>query len=141
MLSINNHIRIPPDEYSITFARSGGPGGQNVNKVNSKAVLRWGISGSRSLPVDVLARFMDKYGSRLTSDGELILTSQRYRDQGRNIEDCVDKLRHMILSVLTPPVRRRPTKPTRSSVKKREQAKREHSKKKEQRRNAGQFEN
>jgi ribosome-associated protein len=140
MLSINNDIQILSDEYAITFARSGGPGGQNVNKVNSKAVLRWTVYGSRSLPYDVLARFIDKYRNRLTSDGELILTSQRYRDQGRNVDDCVVKLREMILTVLSPPVKRRPTKPTRSSVKRREEAKRQQSRKKEQRRSAGQFE-
>lgn len=134
MLRINNRICIQPDEYEITFARSGGPGGQNVNKVNSKAMLRWAVSSSRSLPNDVHGRFMEKYGTRLTSEGELIVTSQRYRDQGRNVEDCFDKLRNMIVAVLTPPVPRRPTKPSRASVKRREQAKRHQSKKKEQRR-------
>jgi ribosome-associated protein len=83
MLEINDRIQIPAGELTFTFVRAGGPGGQNVNKVASKAVLRWGAAGSPSLPADVRARLLAQQKSRITSEGDLILTSQRYRDQSR----------------------------------------------------------
>jgi ribosome-associated protein len=112
MLSINSSISIPLQELEFTFARSGGPGGQNVNKVNSKAVLRWAVVNSASLPEGVRSRFLAKYANRLTTDGELILSSQKYRDQSRNIDDCLVKLQKMIALVVGRPKLRRPTKPT-----------------------------
>ena len=80
MLVVNSQVQIPLAEFEITFAHSGGPGGQNVNKVNSKAVLRWGVRNSLSLPEAVRQRFLQRYASRLTADGELLVTSQRFRD-------------------------------------------------------------
>ena len=100
MLSVSSRITIPDAEIDLTFVRSSGPGGQNVNKVSSKAVLRWHFATSAALPADVRARFVTRYGKRLTTEGDLLLTSQRYRDQGRNVDDVHDKLREMILSVL-----------------------------------------
>jgi ribosome-associated protein len=134
MLVVNRQLQIPLAEFEITFARSGGPGGQNVNKVNSKAVLRWGVRSSTSLPDDVRQRFMQRYSARLTNEGELLLTSQRYRDAPRNAQDCLDKLRAMLLAVATPPKRRRATRPTRGSVERRLQAKRRQSSVKQRRR-------
>lgn len=127
MLLVNRQLQIPLAEFEITFARSGGPGGQNVNKVNSKAVLRWGVRSSASLPEDVRQRFLQKYAARLTNEGELLVTSQRYRDAPRNVQDCLDKLRAMLLAVANPPKRRRATRPTRGSVERRLQAKRRQS--------------
>ena len=92
--------------------RSSGPGGQNVNKVNSKAVLRWNVAASPSLPADVRERFLAIHRSRLTGEGELIVTSQRYRDQGRNVADALEKLRAMLDRGRRRPKTRRPTKPS-----------------------------
>lgn len=125
------------DEFEFTYVRSSGPGGQNVNKVNSKAVLRWPLAENLSLPVDVRHRFQAKYANRLTTSGDLLLTSQRFRDQERNSADCLEKLREMILSVAVKPKARRPTKPTRASKKRRQEAKQAHSQKKQQRRTPG----
>jgi len=83
MLEISDQIRIPFNEFQWSFVRSGGPGGQNVNKVASKAVLRWDALRSPSLPEDVKARLLVQQKHRLTKLGELVLTSQRYRDQER----------------------------------------------------------
>jgi ribosome-associated protein len=134
MLTITPAIQIPDNEFQFTFARSSGPGGQNVNKVSSKAVLRWSPAASPSLPEDVRSRFLSRYASRLTTEGDLILTSQRSRDQKRNVDDCLVRLREMLLAVTRKPVQRRPTKPTRGSHQRRLEAKRIQSGKKRNRR-------
>ena len=118
VLEVTPQIRIPLGELVFTFARSSGPGGQNVNKVNSKATLHWPIS-SASLPDDVRARFVAAFGGQINKQGELVLQSQRFRDQERNIEDCVEKLRGMLQRVATPPKRRKKTRPSRASKQRR----------------------
>ncbi len=119
MLVVNEKIRIRLKELRFSFSRSSGAGGQNVNKLNTKATLRWEVARSQSLPEDVRARFLERYRRRITADGELMLTSQRFRDQGRNVADCLEKLRGMLAAVARPPRTRKATKPTRSSVERR----------------------
>src|SRR5215213_4130575 len=79
MLRINDRISIPLAEFRWDVSRSGGPGGQNVNKVNSKVLLRWAPATSPSLPEPVRARLLAALASRLTRDGELLVASQRSR--------------------------------------------------------------
>ncbi|MBY0358770.1 MAG: aminoacyl-tRNA hydrolase [Candidatus Obscuribacterales bacterium] len=134
MLTLNSHVQIPLTEFSFTFARSSGPGGQNVNKVNSKAILRWAVAISPSLPPGPRQRFLTKYASRITLDGELILSSQKYRDQSRNIDDCLEKLHEMLMSIISPPPVRRAVKISKAVKARRSEAKRENSQKKQQRR-------
>jgi ribosome-associated protein len=134
VLIVTSQIQIPDDEFEWSYARSSGPGGQNVNKVNSKAILRWSPLMSPSLPAEVRDRFATRYASRLTTEGELILTSQRSRDQNANVEDCLERLKEMILAVARKPATRRPTKPTRGSHKRRLEGKRMQSGKKRNRR-------
>ena len=122
-LKISAKIEIPDSEFDLHFARSSGPGGQNVNKVNSKAVMYWTIGESPAVPQDVKTRFIEKFGHRLTQDQIVIITSDKYRDQKRNVQDCLDKLKEMLLEVLVPPKKRRATKPSKSSVQKRLSAK------------------
>ena len=140
MLEVTPELRIPRDELRFSYVRSSGPGGQNVNKVASKAVLRWAVTTSPSLPEAVRQRFLARFGSRLTQEGELVLASQRYRDQGRNAEDCLEKVRAMLLEVARPPKRRRATRPTASSRAERLKTKREQSQKKQSRRRPKDFE-
>jgi ribosome-associated protein len=134
VLSVTPAVQIPLSEFEFTYARSSGPGGQNVNKVNSKATLRWNLIGSPSLPEAVRQRFLKRYGSRVTSEGELLITSQRYRDQPRNIEDCLEKLRELLALAAVPPTPRKKTKPTRGSKERRLRDKRVQTTRKEQRR-------
>jgi ribosome-associated protein len=137
MLIVSSNVRIPLEEFAFTFVRSSGPGGQNVNKVNTKAVLRWAINASPSLPEPVRQRFLAQFGTRVTNDGDLVLSSQRFRDQSQNQRDCLDKLREMLAAVAVAPKRRRKTKPTKGSVVRRRDEKRANSQKKQNRRTPG----
>jgi len=132
-LDVNRRIRIPLSEFEWTFARSGGPGGQNVNKVSSKAQLRWKLDEAESLPADVKQRFVQAYRRRITTDGEFLITSQRYRDQAKNVADCLEKLRELLLAVATAPTPRKKTKPSRGAKERRLKGKREHSQRKQMR--------
>lgn len=127
MLEITDRIRIPDEELSWTFVRSGGPGGQNVNKVASKAVLRWNLVASPSLPDDIKNRLQQQQRRRITVEGDLLLTSQRYRDQERNRLDCLEKLAEMVRAAAVVPKARRKTRPSRGSQERRLAAKKRRS--------------
>lgn len=110
-LVINDRIAIRRDELQFTFSRSPGPGGQNVNKVNSKATLRWRYADSPWLPDEVKQRFGKLFAKRINADGDLILSSSRFREQRRNIDDCLEKLKQLVAAAsVTPRVRKRPKK-------------------------------
>jgi len=115
MLEINPRLRVPETELQWSFVRSGGPGGQNVNKVASKAVLRWDLAGSASVPEDVKTRLRALARRYMTAAGELIVSSQRFRDQERNRQDCLDKLRDLLRRAANPPRPRKASRPTRAS--------------------------
>ncbi len=115
MLFVNDRIQIPDNEFQLAYARSGGPGGQNVNKVSSKAIMNWDVTRTTSLPEDVRERFVARYNRRITKEGLLQITSQRYRDQSRNVDDCRTKLMELILSVAVAPVKRKATKPSKGA--------------------------
>jgi ribosome-associated protein len=132
-LTVTPRLKIPLREFDFTFARSGGPGGQNVNKLNTKATLRWDILANTTMPEAVRNRFLTKYAAKITANGHLLITSQRFRVAGRNTADCLDKLRGMLISVAEPPKSRHPTKPTKSSVHRRLEHKRRLSTRKKQR--------
>ncbi len=134
MLVVNAKLKIPLREFRFQFARSGGPGGQNVNKLNTKAELRWHVTTSSSLPETIRQRLLAQQRRRVTSQGEMIVTSQRFRDAGRNVADCLEKLRAMIEAAAMEPKPRRPTKPTRASQRRRLQEKQRRSEKKQRRR-------
>ena len=127
MLEINERLRIPEEEFSWSFVRSGGPGGQNVNKVASKAVLRWNVVASPSVPDDIKARLQQQQRSRITSEGDLLFTSQRYRDQERNRLDCLEKLAGILRAASVVPKKRRKTKPSRGAKERRLAAKKRRS--------------
>jgi ribosome-associated protein len=134
-LDVAPNVRSPLSEIEFSYAKSGGPGGQNVNKLNTKAVLRWPIMSSTAMPQEVHLRFLEKYKNDVTVQGDLVLDSTRHRSALENTEDCLEKLRAMIVAVLKPPRPRRPTKPTKASQRRRLDAKKKQSEKKSGRRN------
>lgn len=134
MLLITPEIKIPYAEFELSYARSSGPGGQNVNKVNSKALLRWNVHESPSISLDIRARIMAKLASQITQDGEILVASDRFRDQIRNREDCFQKFKELIAWATSIPKKRKKTKPTYSSQNKAKNLKKRHSEKKNARR-------
>ena len=137
MFEITPTLAIPDDEFTWSFARSGGPGGQNVNKVASKAVLRWDVAANTTIPADVKNRLALQQKRYFTLDGGLIITSQLTRDQDRNRQDCLDKLRAIILQALIVPKARKKTRPSRGSKRRRVEEKRRRGTVKENRRRPG----
>lgn len=124
---------IPEHEYVFSFARSSGPGGQNVNKTNSKAILHWDLYHSHSLSAEAKERFRQSFSTRINSEGWVVVSSDQFRDQHQNAENCLVKLDEMIQKILYPPKKRVKTKPTRSSVKQRLDSKKKNSQKKSNR--------
>jgi ribosome-associated protein len=124
LFRVTGQISIPRSELRFTFVRSSGPGGQNVNKVASKAVLRWAAAASPSVSEDVRQRLLARNVRRINDRGELILTSQRYRDQAKNIEDCLIKLKAIIQGAAVRPRARKKTRPPQKAREARLQEKR-----------------
>jgi ribosome-associated protein len=123
MIRINARIAIDEREIGESFVRASGPGGQNVNKLSTAVQLRFDVRGSPSLPGDVKTRLERLAGTRLTRDGVLVIIAQRHRTQARNRQDALDRLVDLIRRAATPPVPRRPTKPTAASRERRIESK------------------
>jgi len=134
MLVINSTISIPMSEFDISYARSPGPGGQNVNKVNSKVILRWDVTNTKRLPEHVRKRFLVQWASRVTKSGHVVIHSHRFRDQPRNYTDCMNKVREMIRAATVVPKKRKATKPSAGSKRRRLESKKRNSLRKQSRR-------
>jgi ribosome-associated protein len=131
---VTPRIVIPGGELAIAFARSGGPGGQNVNKVASKVELRWNPTTTVALSDDDRAWVVERLRSRLTGDGTLIITSTATRDQIKNRDDATEKLALIVRMALHRPKPRRATRPSRAAKRRRVADKRHHSEVKRNRR-------
>jgi len=118
---------IPEDELEFRFFRSGGPGGQNVNKVSTAVQMRFDARNSPSLTEPVRARLMKLAGSRLTLDGVILITAVRFRTQERNRADAVERLQDLVDKALIAPTYRVPTRPTRASKERRLEGKAKRS--------------
>jgi ribosome-associated protein len=135
-LVVTPRLTIPAGELAISFARSGGPGGQNVNKVSSKVDLRWNPTTSTVLSDADRALLVERLRSRLTGDGTLIVTSTLTRDQLKNRADAMSKLALIIRAALHRDKPRRPTKPSKGAKRRRVADKRHHAEIKRNRRGA-----
>ncbi|MBD2516030.1 aminoacyl-tRNA hydrolase [Nostoc sp. FACHB-973] len=118
MLQISNIIIIPDSELEISAIRSQGAGGQNVNKVSTAIHLRFDIEGS-SLPAFYKEQLLKLNDRRITQEGVIVIKAQEYRSQEQNREEALKRLQELIKSVVVLKKKRKPTKPTRSSQKKR----------------------
>jgi ribosome-associated protein len=118
---------IPFHEMEFTYARSSGPGGQNVNRTNSAAILRWNLSKSQVFSEDVKNRLNEKLSKQLTAEGDLLIRSESSRDQDQNRTACIRKLHEVLSKALFVPKKRIATKPSRSSVRKRLDSKKQIS--------------
>ena len=121
-------------ELSFSVSRSGGPGGQNVNKVNSKVTIKFDIANSQVLTAEEKEVLLKKLSTRLTKEGILVLTSQQSRSQLENKEEVLTKFETLITKAFVKPKVRKATKPSKSSVRKRIKSKKQLSEKKEWRR-------
>lgn len=119
MIRVNNQIELDEREIQEDFVRASGPGGQNVNKVSTAVQLRFDVARSPSLPEPVRARLIALAGRRLTQDGILILSAERYRSQRRNRDDALERLLALIREACETDTPRRPTRPTLASRKRR----------------------
>lgn len=131
---IHNLIISLLPELTFTTSRSGGPGGQHVNKVSTKVELRFNILKSEVLTDELKILLIQKLKSKITSAGDLIITSQATRSQLKNKEKTIEKFSQILEKALTPPKTRKPTKPTKAAKEKRIESKRKLSVKKENRR-------
>lgn len=134
MIKITNTLFVHEDEIKMTFVTSPGPGGQNVNKVATAVLLRFNLLHSPAFSEELRTRLLLILANRITTQGDIIIKASRYRTQERNRQDAVQRLIDLLAHAVTPPKKRRKTKPTFSSVQKRLIKKKRHSIKKTQRR-------
>ncbi len=136
-MRVTRSIVIDESELVERFILASGPGGQNVNKVSTAVELRFDVTRSPNLPEAVRARLTTLAGRRLSGDGILVITAQRFRSQPRNREDARTRLADLIRTAATPPKLRRATRPSRAAKQRRLDEKRHQSTRKRDRSNSG----
>lgn len=136
-MKITNSITIDDDELVEDFIRASGPGGQNVNKVASAVQLRFDAANSPAISPELFPKLKKLAGQRMTLDGVIIITANRFRTQERNREDARERLSALIRQAATPVKKRRPTRPTKGSKERRLSSKKKHAQTKTSRQRPG----
>lgn len=134
MLEILPTFALPESELRYSFSRSGGPGGQNVNKVATRATARLQVRDNPRIPEELRERLLEKLATRITQDGELLVQVDETREQGRNKELARERVIAILRQALVRPKKRKPTKPTRASQQRRVEGKQRRSSVKRDRR-------
>jgi ribosome-associated protein len=123
MIRIARGLFLDPADVSETFVRASGPGGQNVNKVSSAVQIRYSLEKLAGMPDDMRARLVAQAGRRLTAEGEIIITAERFRNQPQNRDDALARLVELLQQAAVRPKPRIATRPTRASKVRRVEAK------------------
>jgi ribosome-associated protein len=133
MIPISDDLAIPDEEVSFTTSRSGGPGGQNVNKLETRVTLRFDVAGSPSLTGEQRQRLQERLATRITRAGMLQVTSQKHRTQGENREAAVARFAELIAEALREETPRKPTRVSKAAKRRRLDEKRRRSQRKRER--------
>ncbi len=132
-LIINARVSIPGDELEITASRSSGPGGQHVNKSDTRIQVRWNVVTTKAVGDIRRRRLLGAFGNRLTMTGDLVLVCENHRSQRRNRQEALQRLAAMVRTALVPPRPRKKTKPTAASRRRRLEAKHRQGQRKKSR--------
>ncbi len=133
MIPITEDLAIPDEEVAFTTSRSGGPGGQNVNKLETRVTLRFDLAGSGVLSEEQKARLLERLATRITKEGVLLVTSQKHRTQAANRDAAAERLAELIREALREEAPRKKTRPSKAAKARRLDEKRRQSQRKRER--------